>query len=85
MIAGQQTEAAGIHRNAVMDAKLRREIRRSIALGQFFIRGFSVAVRLLEPRFAVHVRIERSHHTIHMRKKAVVLLKLLQALLVDFA
>ena len=81
MIAGQQTQAAGVDGHAFVDAELRGEIGHA-ALGRDGRRiGCRVAVGFLKPGGGRHVVIERFLDAVHMGQKAVVARELLEAFL----
>jgi len=57
MVAGKNAQTAGIHRQRLVQPKLKREIRNLLAL--------QVGVGAFEPGvFAFHVLVKRPHHAV---------------------
>src|SRR5262249_50860866 len=77
VIAGQDTQAAGVNRDALMDAELRREVRHPARLG--------LAIRFLVPGGTGHVMVESFLNSVHVGQEAVVSLELFQTGLFDRA
>ena len=83
MIAGQEPEAAGIDRHALVDAELGGEVRHPVALDELLVRRGVPAVGLLEPRLLPHVLVHRVGDAIEMGEEAVVLEELVEPFLAD--
>ena len=77
MVASKDAEAAGVDRDAFMDAELGREIRDTAVP--------TVGIGLVIPSRGTHVAIEAFLDAIHVRQESVVVQQLLQPGLVDGA